>query len=73
LERLRQGTPLEGGLPDDLMAEVRERVEDWNFAGELARQAAQELGVALPESELGYMAAHVSALSEVIKSQGDAE
>ena len=73
LERLAQGSPLESALPDDLLAEVQERVDDWQFAKDLARQAEQELGVALPDSELGYMAAHISALSEVIKSQGEEE
>ena len=73
LERLRQGTPVESALSDDLLEEVQERIEDWHFAQKLAGQVEQELGMALPENEIGYMAAHISALSEVVKSEGGDE
>ncbi len=71
LERLLNGAPLENALPDDLLAEARDRPDDWAFTQRLARQVEQELGVALPESELGYLAIHISTLSEVVNPQGD--
>src|SRR5574341_964915 len=63
LERLLRGETLTEGLPQDLLEEVQARSEDWRFAQTLTEFVQAETGAALPESEIGYMAAHLGALS----------
>jgi transcriptional regulatory protein LevR len=63
LERIAQGRGQDAGLPPRLLDEVKGRSKDWNFAVRLARVAEQELGAEFPDGEIGYIAAHLGALS----------
>ena len=71
IERLANGSPLTMELPPSLLDEVRDRTEDWQFAEMLGRQVEQAIGEPLNQNEIGYIAAHVGALSMANEAQGD--
>jgi transcriptional antiterminator len=63
-QRLEQGETIDAGLPEAMLAEVRSRTDDWQLAERIARITEQDLGARLPPGEIGYIAAHLAALSE---------
>lgn len=61
LERLRAGEAIER-MPSEALAEVRGYSREWHFMQRVAEEAASDLGVAVPEGEVGFLTAHLAAL-----------
>ena len=62
LARLVAGNALTNALPAEMLAELQAQTADWQFAESLAAQLEQTLGITFPESEIGFLAAHISGL-----------
>ncbi len=62
LERLRSGEAIEAMVAEGL-AEVKAYPEEWAFVSEtVAGEAGRQLGVVVPEGEIGYLTAHLITL-----------
>ena len=61
LERLRAGEAIEQ-MPPEALAEVRGHAREWAFMQQAAGEAASQLGVSVPEGEVGFLTAHLAAL-----------
>lgn len=61
LERLRAGEAIER-MPSQALVEVRGYSREWHFMQRVAEEAASDLGVAVPEGEIGFLTAHLAAL-----------
>lgn len=61
LERLRAGEAIEQ-MPPAALAEVRGYRREWGFMQRVAEEAGTQLGVSVPEGEVGFLTVHLAAL-----------
>lgn len=61
LERLRQGQAI-AAMPEAALAEVRGYGREWRFIERVAAEAASQMGVTVPEGEVGFLTAHLATL-----------
>lgn len=61
LERIARREPLEA-IPEDIVAEGRQCIDEWRLAEAISREAARVLDEGLPDGELGFLAIHFRAV-----------